>query len=592
MATALPANPTSSTITALLAKFDDVDPDFRFMALNDLVTVFATGKSDILLHEYNVAARTIDAVVKALDDQNGEVQNQAIRWSVLPSLSCVPAPLPPPPHGFLVLSSCILLTYCPIHSLTPLVSRIPNNLIGPLIEKVTTMKLNNSVDTSIPALAIRTVVEALPRPQPGIAPTKDINEAYSSVSRALLPRLLGRVPQSQKGSSILRLPELGQGMARGEASADVVDVIIEVVKCFGLMLNPSEEVHALQEVILELLDNRNITSVVRKKAVLAISILAIYLTDEQLAALVGRAEDVLLSTATDFVTRRLYLTILGSLARSIPHRFGVHAGTVTQLTLAALGEDALQAHLEEIGDGDEVNSEFAEVREAALVALDAFLASCPSEMRPYTDDVIAACLRFIKYDPNFAMDSDQDMDEDEDEDEDDAFGDDDEFETGDGFDDDDDASWKVRKCAAKALHTLISTRSNGDLLENGVLYVQVAPSLVKRFDEREEIVRLEIISAVSLLLRKTGLGLVPEFNLDGGQSQADLPPQSRKRRRQSSDAAQDAPGVVSPKMGKIPASGPRADLAQLTPQLVKASIKLLKGKSIPTKQAATNLRFN
>lgn len=451
------------------------------------------------------------------------------------------------------------------------------------------MKLDNSVDTSIPALAIRTVVEALPRPQPGITPTKDINEAYSSVSRALLPRLLGRVPQSQKGSSILRLPAPGKGMARGEVSADVVDVIIEVIKCFGVMFNPNEEVKDLQEVILELLDNQNITSVVRKKAVLAISILAIYLTDEQLSALIERAQNVLVSTSTDFVTRRLYLTILGSLARSIPHRFGAHAGTVTQLTLSTLDEDALQAHLDEIGDGEEAGTEFAEVREAALVALDAFLASCPSEMRPYTEEVIKACLRYIKYDPNFAMDSDQDMDDEGDEDEDDEFGDDDEFETGGGFDDDDDGSWKVRKCAAKALHTLISTRSNGDLLENGVLYVQVAPFLVKRFDEREEIVRLELISAVSLLIRKTGLGLVPEFNLDGGQSPEELPVQSRKRRRQSSDVATDAAGVVSPTISKIPATGPRADLAQLTPQLVKSSVKLLKGKSIPTKQAATNL---
>lgn len=83
MAATLPSNPTSSTITSLLTKFNDDDPDFRFMALNDLITVFATGKPDILLHEYNIAARTIDAVVKALDDQNGEVQNQAIKWSVL-----------------------------------------------------------------------------------------------------------------------------------------------------------------------------------------------------------------------------------------------------------------------------------------------------------------------------------------------------------------------------------------------------------------------------------------------------------------------------------------------------------------------------
>ena len=339
-------------------------------------------------------------------------------------------------------------------------------------------------------------------------------------------------------------------MAREELSADIVDVIIEVVKCFGIMLTPYEEVRNLQDVILELLDNPSVTSGVRKKAVLAISILAIYLVDEQLVAMIQRAVAVLHNPETDFVTRRLYLTIMGSMARSIPHRFGQHIGTVTQLTLSTLGEEALQEHLDATTGGDEADPEFGEVREAALVALEAFLASCPSEMRPYTEEVVTACLRYIKYDPNFAADSDEDMDEDEEEEEEDNFEDDDEFETGGGFDDDDDGSWKVRKCAAKALHTLISTRSNGDLLENGVLYVQVAPFLVKRFEEREDNVRLEIISAVSLLVRKTGMGLVPEFTLDGAQSQTQMPSQSRKRRRQSSGAAVDAIGLVSPRMEK------------------------------------------
>lgn len=450
------------------------------------------------------------------------------------------------------------------------------------------MKLQNSVDHSIPALAVRTVVEALPRPQPGVPPTKDVSEAYSSISRVLMPRLLGRVPQAQKGAAALRLPPPGQGMTQEQVNADVVDVIIEVVKCFGVMLSPYEEVQALQNVVLGLLDNQSVTSAVRKKAVIALSILAVYLLDEQLVAFIQRAVTVLNSPKTDSVSRRLYLTIMGSMARSIPHRFGQHIGSVAQLTLSSLGEDALREHLEEISGGDEVSPEFAEVREAALVALEAFLASCPSEMRPYTEEVITACLRYIKYDPNFAMDEDEEMEEDEEEEEEDDFEDDDEFETGGGFDDDDDASWKVRKCAAKAISTLVSTRSNGDLLENGVLYVQVAPALVKRFDEREDNVRLEVVSAVSLLVRKTGMGLVPEFTLDGAPSQTQ-PPQSRKRRRQSSITGADGTGVVSPKMDKIPPSGPRADLAKLTPQIVKASVKLLKGKSIPTKQAVTNL---
>ena len=82
MAGNIPTNPTVSTVANLLIKLGDNDPDFRFMALNDLITVFANGKPDMLNHDYNTAAKTIDAVVKALDDQNGEVQNQAIKWSV------------------------------------------------------------------------------------------------------------------------------------------------------------------------------------------------------------------------------------------------------------------------------------------------------------------------------------------------------------------------------------------------------------------------------------------------------------------------------------------------------------------------------
>lgn len=96
MATSIPPNPTSHTVVQLLGKLNDTDPDFRFMALNDLIAVFANAKNDMLYHDYNTAARTIDYVVKALDDQNGEVQNQAIKWSVSPSpfyLALYPPPL-------------------------------------------------------------------------------------------------------------------------------------------------------------------------------------------------------------------------------------------------------------------------------------------------------------------------------------------------------------------------------------------------------------------------------------------------------------------------------------------------------------------
>lgn len=80
MASAVTQNPTSHTVGALLPKLHDADPDYRFMSLNDLFQVLTIGKPDLLTNDYNTAARTVDGIIKTLDDQNGEVQNLAIKW--------------------------------------------------------------------------------------------------------------------------------------------------------------------------------------------------------------------------------------------------------------------------------------------------------------------------------------------------------------------------------------------------------------------------------------------------------------------------------------------------------------------------------
>ncbi|KAL2132115.1 hypothetical protein VTI74DRAFT_4204 [Chaetomium olivicolor] len=554
MATNL-ANPSPQLVMNLLSKINDPDPDFRFMALNDLLTAFNNAKPDFLNHDFNAAARTVDHVVRALDDQNGEVQNQAIKC------------------------------------LGPLVKKVTPQLVGPMMEKLCSLKLKNSVDNSIPSLAIRAVVEALPRPQPGLAPTKDVNEAYSNLARVLIPRLLGRATQGGKILPPLLDPE--------DPNSDSVDVLIEVVRCFGSMLE-SFEIEALHNAVVRILENDKGGSVVKKRAVVAISMLAHYLSDDVLTAFVKRIVGVLNHSQLDDATRRLYITVMGSMARSIPYRFGRHLLELAPLVLRALSEEELQAQLDEISEGGGATLEFNEVREAALVALEAFLSSCPLQMRPFTNEAIEACTRYLKFDPNYAVDEDDEMEEEEEEE--DEFDDDDEFEAAGGFDDDDDASWKVRRCAAKGLHTIISTRSSGDLLDSGVLYGTVAPALVKRFNEREENVRLEVLSAMALLVRKTGEGVIPEFSLDNPQSDyPSQPPLTRKRRRQSSAAGTSSftlamasselsgTGLTSPTNEKVPSTGPRAELASLTPAIIKPLTKLLKGKLIPTKQACISL---
>jgi cullin-associated NEDD8-dissociated protein 1 len=84
MSSSIPNNPNSQTVAALLPKLHDADPDYRFMSLNDLFQVLTIGRADFLHNDYNTAARTVDGIIKTLDDQNGEVQNLAIKWYVDP----------------------------------------------------------------------------------------------------------------------------------------------------------------------------------------------------------------------------------------------------------------------------------------------------------------------------------------------------------------------------------------------------------------------------------------------------------------------------------------------------------------------------
>jgi cullin-associated NEDD8-dissociated protein 1 len=266
--------------------------------------------------------------------------------------------------------------------------------------------------------------------------------------------------------------------------------------------------------------------------------------------------------------------------------------------LAALSSQEQDEEMDTSDDEGERDPEIDEVLEAALIALEGFLASCSQDMRMYTDETIDAATRYLKYDPNLAQDDDDEEEEMASDDEDPLEGED--FEEEAGYDDDEDASWKVRRCAAKVIYTLISTRSNGDLLEDGTLYNKIAPALITRFKEREENVRLEVLATLSNLVKKSGDGPAPikfadEHPLGGTMG----PPPSRKRRRNGSDASMIdlhansslSMGFDSPARSSTPSVGPQASLSKLSPDIVKGISQLLKQSSCPpsTKQASVVL---
>lgn len=80
---------TQHSLNSLLSKLTDPDPDIRYMSLSDVLGILNSPNSTYLAHDQQSSARLADGLLKALDDQHGDVQNQALKWSVgiIPSLS-------------------------------------------------------------------------------------------------------------------------------------------------------------------------------------------------------------------------------------------------------------------------------------------------------------------------------------------------------------------------------------------------------------------------------------------------------------------------------------------------------------------------
>ena len=464
-----------------------------------------------------------------------------------------------------------------------------------MIEKLSKLEPVNSLDSSIPSTSLRALISSFPHPIPGIPPSKPTQDAYAAVSKVLVPRLVGYIviPHGIKG-----LPDPPPGMLAIDpklgADTNALDVLTEVIRCFGPMLHDLEKI-AFQKKILEILKDDRTASVAKKKAVTAGSILVVHMTDSQLSTFISSMKDAFQSGR---LPRRVLMTMLGSLARYVPQRLGQHLDSLAPIVFKALSKAEFDATLMELGEDGSLDPTKEEVKEAALITLEGLLSSCSNEMRTYTTQVIDTSLRYVKYRPSLTMDEDEDEMNVEVEDEENVDMEDEDFEEEGGMSDDDDASWKIRRCAAKALYTLIMTRAGGDLLENGILYERVAPVLINCFQEREENVRLEVLTAMAALVKKTGetASRLPVSVDDEGYISSSSTSKTRKRRRSGSDASMyDAPTpstskeVTSPMQSPSPISSAQADLARLRPSVVQAVAKLLRSNSLPTKLAATTL---
>ena len=463
-----------------------------------------------------------------------------------------------------------------------------------MIDKLTSIKPVKSQDPTIPATATRTLIASFPRPLPGVPPAKSTHEAYGAISKVLIPRLLGRVvlPQSS-GSKTLPAPPRGMlefDEDGGSVSeGDAIDVLNELVRCFGPLLQ-EREVQTLAVRLGEIVasDSSVVSGAMRKKAVAGVAQLSVYFTDPLLDDWVQTTTAQLQYEDISPPKRRVLVSMIGQVARAVPRRLGTFLPKLAPLVLGALTEEGLAQAQSQMSEDGVVDPVIIDMKEGALITLEDLISCCVSEMVPYTDATIAACILHLSFDPGM-IDADDEMDgaEDDDEaevDEDDA--EDEDFEEEDQLSDDEDTSWKVRRCAAKALHSLIATRST-DLIENGELFNRIAPALIRRFNEREENVKLEVLATSALLVKKTRDNAPVEAIENGTDTRVDST-NTRKRRRGSSDASMYDPEPIR-MIKPVAAASERQELSALGASMVSGVIKMLPQKSIATKQAATVL---
>ncbi|KAJ3158045.1 Cullin-associated NEDD8-dissociated protein 1 [Geranomyces variabilis] len=413
----------------------------------------------------------------------------------------------------------------------PLVKKIHESQLQEVVNQLCRLLIDPREDLrDIAGIGLKTVVTEIPSG----------STVASTVVNGLVPKLLQQFKVNEKD------PQL-----------DVIDILSEVLSRFGQSLatgpNGPQLQQSIRDTMFPLLNHSRAAA--RKRATGAIGHLVTHLPDDLFNELVAQllAELKQRSGSSDYDKLRTYIGCLATLSRYSSTRFAHYLDAALPLVFE---------YMERQDD---------ELRENCLHALDSFVLRCPTEMTPYISKVVALAVKYIKYDPNFQYESDVDaaMDVDGEGDADGEDDDEEEDEDEEDYSDEDDVSWKVRKASSKLLASVIGTRS--DSLED--LLQTVAPVLITRFKEREESVRVDILSTFSILAKQTGVAAgvqsVGERFVTNGRD--------AKRRKGASGSAQTE------------ATGPRELLGQSVPRLSIALANELKGKSILTRQEGFKL---
>ena len=349
------------------------------------------------------------------------------------------------------------------------------------------------------------------------------HENAGVVVKTLVPKLVAALAASLHSGSAAK-----NTGAAGDVAGDCLDVLHAAAAGLGAYMTSSaadgvspETARELEAALVKYLAESGRPGT-RKKAATCLASLGATAGDGFLARCASAARREIAEAATRPAAERdalaaPYAHLLGAMAHAAGARFGAHAF------------ESLPCVVSLLAAAKEEGSE--SLRETCLRTLERFAEECPRATATALPAVVAESLRLVSHDPVYGEeggdDDHADADEDAHMDADAADDDDDGSEYGSEYDaseysddGDDDASWKIRRGAARVLRAVCAKApfalekglasddsetndENGrDGFKSGGLFVALVRKLIARGSrERDESCRLDVFAALEAALR-------------------------------------------------------------------------------------------
>lgn len=528
------------TIPAILSKLVSVDPDIRYMALSDLAVLLkhpdTFANTD---HSISISSKVIDC----LEDINGEVQNQAVL------------------------------------ALPLFISKYTDQADTVFKSLISLLRKPNGATRDVATTALKSIISQATS-----------NKITRLIAVILIPELIQINIEYKTSRDKAESEEAAREITIPQESLDILLECIDHFSSIGINISNVEIQEQITEIALWYLKSdmgglrkKSITLITSLSSQLQNKFLNTVFysiinkfTSPSVIDITGQD-----SSSLELEIMKSYITLLKSLIKTVPSKMGdaimqlvpqllsiVITGKTIPVTLSSdsstpmISQSDISHKL--INQRDEnLNNVDDDLRELILNTFTVILdsedieitvlsssdrkrteRSLVSLLEDYLSTIKAVALRFLRFDPNYTYgfgddsveDFDKDIDEestedidgdhqdeyDEDNDDEIFFESDDEDYADLDFSDDDEISWKVRRASARLLYTfmLYPTCSFDVVLD------ELLPYFISRLVEREENVRVEIMSLLILVIKlckyKTDTDLIvgDESNLDVEESES------------------------------------------------------------------------